>query len=146
MLKKILSICVVLIALSSCVQNVYKHGSEESLDAFLDLKKKKVSKILVTDEVGYPSVVSTFNENIWYYISTTTKRVSFFKPQVIESRVVQVNFSKKGVVSDIKLYAMDKKRQLKFNSDKTIVKGDDAGLFKDFLYNFARFNKMNKKT
>jgi outer membrane protein assembly factor BamE (lipoprotein component of BamABCDE complex) len=146
MLKKIVSVFVVLIALSSCVQNIYKHGYEGSVDAFQDLKKKKLNKVLVTNEVGFPSVVSTFNKNIWYYVSTKTKRVSFLKPQVIESRVIQVNFSKSGVVSDIKLYVIDKKRQIKFNSGKTIVKGDDAGLFKDFLYNFARFNKMNKKT
>ncbi len=145
MLKKLVSIFVVLVALSSCVQNVYKHGSEESLDAFLALKQKKVRKVLVSDEVGTPSVVSTFNKNIWYYVSTATKRVSFFKPEVIESRVIQVSFNKAGVVSDVKIYVIDKKRKLKFSSDKTAVKGDDAGLFKDFLYNFGRFNKLNKK-
>lgn len=144
-MKRILSVFVILIAVSACVQNVYKHGSEETLDAFLDLKRKKVKKVLVVDEVGTPSVVSTFNKNIWYYVSTKTKRVSVFKPEVIESRVVQVSFNKSGTVSDIKLYVIDKKRELKFNTGKTPVKGDDAGLFKDFLYNFGRFNKMNKK-
>lgn len=145
MIKRIFSVFVILMAMSSCVQNVYKHGSEESLDAFLELKRKKTKKVLVIEEVGTPSVVSTFNKNIWYYVSTKTKRVSIFKPEVIESRVVQVSFSKTGAVSDIKLYVIDKKRELKFNTGKTPVKGDDAGLFKDFLYNFGRFNKINKK-
>jgi hypothetical protein len=38
--------------------------------------------------LGAPSVVSTFDENIWYYIGRRTTQYAFFKRNVLEQQVL----------------------------------------------------------
>jgi len=145
MFKKILLSLLFLGVLSSCVVNTSNHGYEQNPDVFLKLKNEKSLKIQVLEEVGTPSVISTFDNDIWYYVTTKTRRISFFNPQVIESMVVQLNFSREGVLSDIIVYTIKDNRKLEFNQRMSSIKGDDTSMLKDFFYNFGRFNKPEKK-
>ena len=36
-------------------------------------------------KVGWPSVVSTFDPNVWFYISQIKQRVAFRRPQVVKA-------------------------------------------------------------
>jgi len=125
--------------------NTYNHGYEQNPDVFVKLKEDKSTKLQVLEEAGTPSVISTFNNDMWYYVTTKTRRISFFNPQVIESMVVQINFSKDGVLSDIIVYSIKDNRKLEFNQKTSSIKGDDTNMLKDFFYNFGRFNKADKK-
>jgi outer membrane protein assembly factor BamE (lipoprotein component of BamABCDE complex) len=145
MFKKFLLSLLFLGILSSCVVNTHNHGYEQNPDVFLKLKDDKSTKIQVLEDAGSPSIISTFNNDIWYYITTKTRRVSFFKPQVIESMVVQLNFSKEGRLSDIMAYSIKDNRKLEFDQRMSSIKGDDTSMLKDFFYNFGRFNKVEKK-
>jgi len=145
MLKKILLVSAVVFFTSSCVVNVSNHGYEQPPENFITLKDNKADKGAVLESAGSPSVISTFNPNIWYYITTKTRRVSLLNPQVIESLVVQLNFDETGNLFDIGIYKIIDNRKLVFNRSQSQIKGDDTSMLKDFLYNFGRFNKIEKK-
>ena len=46
----------------------------------------------VVDVLGTPSTVATFDNNVWYYIGQRTERIAFFRPEVIERRILVVEF------------------------------------------------------
>jgi len=144
MFKNFFLIILPFFFLSSCIVNMSNHGYEQDAENFMDLKANKSHKSDVLNEAGSPSVVSTFNQNIWYYISTKTRRVSILNPKVVESRVIQLNFNNSDVLSDVVIYSIDTHRALAFSKSQSSIKGDDTGLLKDFFYNFGRFNKLGK--
>lgn len=144
MFRNLLLIILPFFALSSCIVNMSNHGYERDAANFMDLKANKSHKSDVLEEAGSPSVISTFNKNIWYYVSTKTRRVSILNPQVVESRVIQLNFNNSDILSDVSIYTLDTHRKLKFDKSTSSIKGDDTGLLKDFFYNFGRFNKISK--
>ena len=46
----------------------------------------------VVDILGTPSTVATFDNAVWYYIGQRTERIAFFRPEVIERRILVVEF------------------------------------------------------
>ena len=46
----------------------------------------------VVDVLGTPSTVATFDNSVWYYIGQRTERMAFFRPEVIERRILVVEF------------------------------------------------------
>ena len=144
MLRKILLVSVLIFLTSSCIVNITNHGYEQLPENFIQLQTNKSHKMDVLEMAGSPSVISTFDPNIWYYVTTKTKRVSIFNPQVIESLVIQLNFTKDETLSDVAVYNMNDSRKLVFNKSQSSIKGDDTNMLKDFFYNFGRFNKTGK--
>lgn len=130
--------------MTSCIVSVTNHGYEQDPENFISLKSNKSHKADVIREAGSPSVISSFNKNIWYYVTTKTKRISAFKPKVIESRVIQLYFNNADILNDVSIFTINEHRELKFNRSESSIKGDDTSPLKDFFYNFGRFNKLGK--
>lgn len=144
MLKKIFLVFLSIFLFNSCIVSVTNHGYEQDPDNFIRLKSNKSHKSDVIREAGSPSVISSFDKNIWYYVTTKTKRISAFKPKVIESRVIQLKFNNVDVLSNVSIFTINEHRELKFNRSESAVKGDDTSPLKDFFHNFGRFNKITK--
>ncbi len=144
MFKKLFLIILPILLLTSCIVSVTNHGYEQDPENFIRLKSNKSNKSDVIREAGSPSIISTFNKGIWYYVSTKTRRVSAFKPKVIESRVIQLHFNNTDILDDVSIFTINEHRELKFNRAESSIKGDDTSPLKDFFYNFGRFNKVVK--
>ncbi len=139
-IRTIFSILSLVIILTACFSKYVTHGYPED-----ELKIKKLqigvtNKEEVTELLGDPSTVSTFDQNIWYYISTKMKSVSFFRPKIIQEQIMQLNF-KNSKLDKVKFTDSLTKKQIVFNKEKSLVAGDDSSLLKDFFHNFGRFNK-----
>ncbi len=50
----------------------------------------------VRAKLGTPSVVSTFDPDVWYYISQVTENQSFYRQRLIRRDVVAISFNKGG--------------------------------------------------
>lgn len=129
-----------LVSISSCVVNLNRHGYVFENSHIDELVKGKTTKVEVIELIGSPSVISTFDRNIWYYISNETKQISIFKPKNTHQEILQITF-KDNVINTIYLFKDDEVRSLGFSKDETPVRGDDTGIVKDFVQNFGRFNK-----
>lgn len=46
----------------------------------------------VAEILGTPSTVATFDNAVWYYIGQRTERTAFFRPEIIERRILVVEF------------------------------------------------------
>ena len=79
--------------------------------------------------MGTPSTVSTVGNQTWYYISqTTTQRVKFLEPTVVEQRVLAINFNKNMKVERIANYGLQDGVVFDFISRTTPTGGTELSL------------------
>jgi outer membrane protein assembly factor BamE (lipoprotein component of BamABCDE complex) len=89
------------IMLAGCVGYEDVRGNLPDPDKLAQVEPGKTTKEQVVKILGSPSSASTFDDDVWYYISRKTKQVAFLTPTVLDQQVYIVNFDTKGVVKDI---------------------------------------------
>lgn len=89
--------------------------------------------------LGRPSMTGTFNDNIWYYISTATINRSIYKEKPFAHLVYAVEFDEKGIVKDIKRYSLNDMQEVHPVNDTTPTRGREFGFFEQIFGNIGRF-------
>lgn len=70
--------------------------------------------------LGTPNTTSaTSGTNTYYYISSTTKQTSFFKPDEVDRKVVAVYFNQAGSVERVANYGLKDGQVVDFNRGET---------------------------
>jgi outer membrane protein assembly factor BamE (lipoprotein component of BamABCDE complex) len=88
----------------------------------------------VLQTMGTPSTVSTVGNQTWYYISqTTTQRLQFMKPSIVDQRVLAVNFDKNMKVDRVASYGMQDGVVFDFISRTTPTGGTELTLVKQMI-------------
>ncbi len=128
------------ILLCGCVSKNTTHGYPEDEEIVAKLKIGTTTKEAAIELLGDPSAKSTFNPNIWYYISTQLRSVGFSRAEVVRERVMQLSF-KGDVLQEVTFFDNLTKKQITFHRGQSLTNGDDSGVLKDFFRNFGRFNK-----
>jgi outer membrane protein assembly factor BamE (lipoprotein component of BamABCDE complex) len=89
-------------------------------------------KVLQT--MGSPSTVSTVGNQTWYYISqTTTQRVKFLDPTVVDQRVLAINFNKNMKVEKIANYGLQDGVLFDFISRTTPTGGTELSVVRQLI-------------
>src|SRR3569833_3386330 len=83
-------------ALSACSPVTARQGFQVQDVNPRDLKVGDDSKSTVLSKLGSPSAVSTFEPNIWYYVSQTAETYTYHKPLVSQRDVTVVTFDKES--------------------------------------------------
>ena len=81
------------------------------------------SKTTVQDRLGDPSTQATFGGDVWYYISSVERQVSFFDPRVENRSILAVQFDKDGKVANIRHYSLKDGNVVAFETRQTPAKG-----------------------
>lgn len=131
------------LAFGGCVSKDIYRGHDLTKSAVAQLKVNKSSKDDVVEVLGHPSFASTFNDNVWYYVSVKRIGVSPFNKGVSSHKVLELHF-KNNVLSGMQMHEGYKKTK-EFDSRKTPVQGDNVSAFKDFVSNLGKFNKKQDK-
>ena len=123
-----------ILTLSACSSDVFlvHNGNMPSNDKIAELKvgqtKEEVQYIL-----GSPSSVSSFDGNMWLYISSTTKKIAFLEPKLIDRNVLAIYFDQNDEVSRISKLTEKDGQQISIDSDQTLSGGHDIGFFKKYF-------------
>lgn len=100
-------------------------------------KVSQVQKGQTADEVrallGSPSSVNALDENTWIYMSSTLKKVAFFKPQEIDREVLAITFDVDGKVSQIAGYDKESGQMIAIDNTETPTMDDDVGFFRKYF-------------
>lgn len=97
-----------------------------------------MSKDQVRLALGTPDTTSTIGGGVYYYISSTQKTVAFFKPTVVDRRVVAVYFDQTESVRQVANYGLKDGKVFDFVSRETPSHGKDAGLLKQLFRNIGK--------
>jgi outer membrane protein assembly factor BamE (lipoprotein component of BamABCDE complex) len=83
--------------------------------------------------LGTPSTVATVNGEVFYYISQTTKKVAFLKPEIVEQKVLAVYFDKNRRVTRIAQYGLKDGKVFDFVSQTTPTSGEELSLLRQLI-------------
>jgi outer membrane protein assembly factor BamE (lipoprotein component of BamABCDE complex) len=132
-------------ALAACTPEKDLHGMLPDKELIAEIKPGQTRQEDVTRILGTPSAMATFDKEIWYYIGEKTETVAFFKPDVLEQKVLVVRFNKDGLVEDVE--QVDGKKDGKAVTPvarETPTKGKEMTIIQQLVGNVGRFNKDNK--
>jgi outer membrane protein assembly factor BamE (lipoprotein component of BamABCDE complex) len=89
------------IMIAGCAVSEDQRGNLPDPEKLAQLQPGTTSKEQVIKILGSPSSESTFDDDVWYYISRKTKQIAFFSPTVLDQQVYIVDFDDKGIVKDV---------------------------------------------
>lgn len=133
------ALCVAALAgAAGCGGTVVKQGhvfNEEDLQQV----KEGMSRDQVTLALGTPDTKSTAGDDVYYYISTTTKKpMAFMKPKITDRQVVAVYFDKRDSVQRVANYGLQDGKVIDFVTRQTPSYGGEDGLIKSIFRNIGR--------
>lgn len=128
-----------LFIISSCSPVHNTRGNFVDTTALKQIKPAEMTRNDVGTLLGSPTTVSTFGDDVWYYIGQHTGKTGIFDPQIINERIVTVEFDDKGKVK--RIMEMDEGRiKVPYSREKTPTYGNEITLMQNLLGNIGRFN------
>jgi len=94
----------------------------------------------VHSTLGTPTLAATFDDDTWYYITTTVRIRPVFWPDAKFHRVMAVRFNEQGVVEGVENYDMSNMIAINPVDDKTPTKGKKLNMFQQIFGNVGRFS------
>ena len=126
--------------LAACDSEVRTRGHvvEDRHLATLAVGSTTAEEVLLT--LGTPSTVAPFDERTWYYIGQTEAQTAFFRPEVLDRRVVVVRFDQAGVLSELGERTLDDAERIAIVERETPSLGREMTFLEQMLGNIGRFN------
>jgi outer membrane protein assembly factor BamE (lipoprotein component of BamABCDE complex) len=131
---------------AACTPTVAYQGYQ-AIDAKpADVKVGTDTKSTVRARLGTPSMVSTFDPNIWFYISQVTQRQAFYQPRTVRRDVVAVSFDKDDQ-SVVKVDTLNLKngRVIAYNGRETPTRGRQLSVLEQLLGNLGQGQLNNNQ-
>ena len=92
------------------------------------------AKDVVRTRLGSPSVVSTFDPNVWFYISQVTSREAFYRPRNLRREVVAISFDKDSqAVTQVDSLTLRDGRVIAYNGRETPTRGRSLSVLEQIL-------------
>ena len=106
-----------------------------------DVKVAEDTKATVLSRLGSPTTVSTFDPNVWFYISQVTEYQSFYKPHTIRRDVVAITFNKGDEkVAKIDNLTLKDGRVIAFNNRETPTRGRQLSVLEQLIGTLGQGN------
>ncbi len=96
------------------------------------------SQSTVLAALGNPSTRGVFEEDTWYYISSTHEYLAYLRPDTRERRIIAVRFDDAGMVSAIDEYDMEDGRIVALVDRETPTRGRELTILEQLLGNVGR--------
>ncbi|MFN3077933.1 MAG: outer membrane protein assembly factor BamE [Alphaproteobacteria bacterium] len=142
---RFLRVVAVVAVFSACSPIVDSRGNLPTQDLLSQIRVGVQAKDDVAALLGTASSISVFGDETWYYISSKEERYAFFRPVEIERKVVAILFDKRGIVSEIKTYGPEDRRDISLVDRKTPTAGTEMTVLQQILGNVGRFSKEKDK-
>ena len=129
-----------LVALLGCTPTVEVRGYVPDDDLIDGITLGVDGPFEVEEKLGSPSSVATFGGKTWYYISKRTESLAFFEKEVLDQRVLAIEFDEVGLVKDIRHYGIEDGRIIELADARTPTRGQELGFLEQLFGNVGRFN------
>jgi hypothetical protein len=94
---------------------------------------------IVRAKLGSPSVQSTFDPNVWFYVNQIKQRVAFRKPQVTARNVTAIAFNKDSeLVETVNVYTLKDGKVIAYNTHETPTRGREMTVLEQLLGSVGR--------
>ena len=141
-IKKYLFIGIIFIS-ASCSPIVENRGyvfDEKLLD---QIKVNETISNDVMDILGSPSTTSAIDASTWYYIYSKAETVAFYRPTVVDRRVLAVSFGNDNKVNNIKYYGLEEGKIISYVDRTTPTRGRELTVLQQLFGNLGRLGAGN---
>src|SRR5262249_13735915 len=114
---------------SACSPMVDTRGNMPPVEEIATIQPGVTTRTQVSQLLGSPSSVGTFNDRAWYYIGRKTETLAFLRPEVTDQQVLVVRFDEAGVVQDLEKRGIETAREVAMNDRETPTAGHSLGFF-----------------
>ncbi len=133
------------LALAGCTPIVANRGNMLDEDRIAQVKVGDSSKNDVFEALGSASIVSTFDDNTWYYIGQRTEREAFFKPEVTDRKLIAIQFDDTDHVRSIDRVGLEQAMEIEPLEETTPAVGREITFMEQLLGNIGRPSSKKKK-
>ncbi|MDP1631568.1 MAG: outer membrane protein assembly factor BamE [Caulobacter sp.] len=133
------SAAIVLVTTGACMPMTNYSGFQAIEVSPAEMKVGQDTKSTVMGKLGSPSATSTFDPNIWFYMSQITDRVAFYKPRVAQRSIYAIAFDKETEqVLSVNSYTLRDGKVIAFNGRETPTRGRELTILEQLLGNVGR--------
>ncbi|MGH7020565.1 MAG: outer membrane protein assembly factor BamE [Brevundimonas sp.] len=127
-------------AAGACAPTIATQGFQAIDDKPQDVVAGTDTKETVLARLGSPSTTSTFEpDTVWYYLTQTTERYTYNKPQVSQRSVTEITFDKAdGKVAAVRTLGLEDGRQIAMERRETPTRGRQLTILEQLLGNVGR--------
>lgn len=129
--------------ITGCAETIHTRGNLPDPKTVAEIEPGEHTRAEVTKLLGTPSTIATFEREIWFYIGGRVKSQSFFAPEVLERKVLTIQFDKRGVVKEINTFDATKIEKIELVQRKTPTKGKELTLLQQLIGNIGRFGSRD---
>jgi outer membrane protein assembly factor BamE (lipoprotein component of BamABCDE complex) len=131
------------ITLVGCAVSEDLRGNLPDPDKLAEIQPGTTTKEQVVKILGSPSSASTFDDDVWYYISRKTKQIAFLSASVLDQQVYIVDFDAKGVVKDVGHKTLADGENITPAPGATPAPGRELSFMEQLIGNIGRFGGSN---
>ncbi|WP_029011190.1 outer membrane protein assembly factor BamE [Azospirillum halopraeferens] len=129
---------------TACAPTVATRGNMTDPELVSAIRAGESRREDVASLLGTPTSVGTFDPDVWYYIGQRTEKTAFFQPDVVERRVVVVQFDPSGVVSGVQQMDAEAGQDVSIVSRATPTHGREMTFLEQMIGNVGRFSAKDK--
>jgi len=144
-LKRIICAAAMTVLLTGCLAQVDRHGHYFN-ESEIQQIRPGMSKEQVKLTLGTPDTTTTAGGDVFYYISSTRKRMPVMKPREIDRKVLAVYFDNNQSVKRLANYGMQDGRVVDLMKGETPSKGSDLTMIQQFFGNLGNRAKTLGET
>ena len=126
------------IGASACNPVLRSHGYRYTTQEEPNITPAEDTEASVLARLGNPSTRGTFEENTWYYISSTRESLAYLRPATRARRIIAVSFDEAGVVSTVNEYSLEDGRVVAYADRETPTRGRELSFLEQLLGNVGR--------
>ena len=128
-----------LLGASACAPTIARQGFQVMDATPREVKVGEDTKSSVLGKLGSPSAVSTFEPNIWFYISQTTEKYTYHQQQVTARDVTVVTFDPSTeLVASVENLDLADARRVEYSDRETPTRGRELTILEQLLGNVGQ--------
>jgi outer membrane protein assembly factor BamE (lipoprotein component of BamABCDE complex) len=126
------------VGVSACNPVLRSHGYRYTTQEEPNITPAEDTQDSVLARLGNPSTRGTFEDDTWYYISSTRESLAYLRPATRDRRIIAVSFDDAGVVSEVNEYSLEDGRVVAYADRETPTRGRELSFLEQLLGNVGR--------
>lgn len=131
-------LCALLLLLGACSTTVNTHGNLVRDDQLARLTIGSSTKMDVLQTLGSPTTKSLFDEEVWYYITSTSLSKPLNENDIQDRKTFIFAFDEQGILTTLTTRTDADGRAIRPSSARTRTQGQALGVIDQVLQNLGQ--------
>lgn len=140
-MKRVAALALVLAlggGVAGCSPVIENHGYAPDQTLLAEITVGQDTRDSVRRKIGRPGTTGAFNDQGWYYVSTTVERYTYHEPKVVDRHIVAVEFDDNNLVASVNTYGVEDGRVIDLATKTTPTHGRQLTVLQQLFGNFGR--------